>query len=725
MRLHIVGSAALLTLLLAATPATAQDSNAGATQPDTLVFRIDPLLVTATRGPRQVTQIPRPVSVVQEAQLTLLSPNSVSDLFKDIPGLEVTGVGPNQVRPSIRGQRGQRILLLTDGIRMNNSRRQRDFGELPALTDVDAVQQVEIVRGPASVLYGSDAIGGVVNIITKVPDEDGIHGRAGYRYGDVDGQNRFTGRVSARSGAFSFLAGGMFRTTDAYTAPSGDFGDISLADEVVVSGSGLEDQSLDLRLGWDLSPQLSAWGKVEAYRAFDAGFGYVDPALYSPDDPVIDITYPEQSFDKVTLGVEARELGSLLADRVEFTAYGQDNERRLNFNTFIEFFPGAGLTLDNRNFTDIRTYGFRAEARKLAAQKVLLTYGFDGYQDQADGTDTNTETMTGFGPPSVTVTNRPSIPNAEFTSLGGFLQGEVDLGSRVSLVGGGRYQYVDAQTFETPNMDDVSPTSSSDGTFVAALNGLVHITDELDFIVSTGRGFRSPNLVELFFDGPVAEAGAYQAPSEDLKAETSFNVDLGARFQTDRFFAEGFWFRNKIHDGIRAQPVTDTNGDIVQRDGLDLYRNVNLDEILFTGFELNADVRLPRGFSLGAGYSKLEAEDAIDPENPVGESFSEKLTGRVRWLAPGGRFWGQWDIRYSGDQKSVELGTNPLGEVIPSFTVQNLRAGARLFEVAGVTHQLSLALTNLTDELYAETSNASFFRPEPGRGFSVGYEVIF
>ena len=136
-------------------------------------------------------------------------------------------------------------------------------------------------------------------------------------------------------------------------------------------------------------------------------------------------------------------------------------------------------------------------------------------------------------------------------------------------------------------------------------------------------------------------------------------------------------------------------------------------------------MELARGFSAGAGFSKLDAEDAIDPENPVGESYSRKFTGRLRYMAPGGRFWAQWDIRHSGRQKSVELGANPLGEAIPSFTVQNLRGGVRLFELAGVEHGLNLALTNLTDELYAETSNASFFRPEPKRAFTVTYEVVF
>ncbi|MDT8341903.1 MAG: TonB-dependent receptor [Longimicrobiales bacterium] len=721
---RVLPALALLAALVGPQPLLGQNAGNGAADPDTLVFKIDPLLVTATRGPRLISQTPRPVSVVDRSQVALLSPNSVSDLFRDIPGLDVTGVGANQARPAIRGQRGQRILLLADGLRMNNSRRQRDFGELPALVDVSAVEQVEIVRGPASVLYGSDAIGGVVNIITRVPDRDGLHGTASYRYSDVDGQNRVAARVSSRTGSFSLLAGGMFRNTDAYEAPGGTFGDITLEDDVLVNRSGVEDRSMDLRLGWDLSRTTGFFGKFETYQADDAGFGFVDPAAYSPGDPVIDITYPDQTFSKLTFGFQSREVGLAFADRVEVLAYGQDNERELVFNTFIPFGPTAGLTLDNRNFTDIRTYGFRAEARKLAGD-VLLTYGVDGFRDRAEGTDENTSVITGFGPPQVTQDNRPTIPNAEYRSVGAFLQGEVEVGSRVSLVGGTRLQRVSAETFQTPNMDDVSPISSSDATVVGSLNALVHVTDRLDLVLSTGRGFRSPNLVELFFDGPVGEAGAYQVPNEDLKAETSFNVDVGARFHAGPVFVEGFVFRNKIYDGIRARPVTGAQGDTLQRNGLDVFQNVNLDEIVFEGVELSADVQLPAGFSVGAGYARLDAEDAIDPENPVGESFSEKVTGRLRYQAQDGLFWGQWEVRHSGEQKSVELGTNPLGSVIPSFTIQHLRGGVRLFELGGVSHGLSLAVTNLTNELYAETSNASFFRPEPKRNLTVTYEVAF
>ena len=94
-------------------------------------------------------------------------PNNAADLLRDQPGVDVNGVGVNQARPVIRGQRGLRVLFLEDGLRMNNARRQTDFGEITGLVDVDDVSSVEVVRGPMSVLYGSDAIGGVLNLVTK------------------------------------------------------------------------------------------------------------------------------------------------------------------------------------------------------------------------------------------------------------------------------------------------------------------------------------------------------------------------------------------------------------------------------------------------------------------------------------------------------------------------------------------------------------------------------
>jgi hypothetical protein len=141
---------------------------------------------------------------------------------------------------------------------------------------------------------------------------------------------------------------------------------------------------------------------------------------------------------------------------------------------------------------------------------------------------------------------------------------------------------------------------------------------------------------------------------------------------------------------------------------------------------VNADVRLPGGIGFGASFATLDAEDALDPLNPVGESYSTKVSGRAAYHDPRGRFWAEWETRYSGDQKDAALGpTNPVGAEVPAFTIHGLRGGVRLIQTGRLTHGLTIAIANLTNELYAETANASFFRPEPKRNVTVSWDVAF
>ena len=731
---HDEGPARRLALTLfvlstfAAVPAAAQTGGAaGSQESDTLVFLVDPIVVTATRGPRAVSRIPQPVSVVGRQDLVRRIPNTVTDLFRALPGLDVTGVGINQGRPQIRGQRGQRILLLEDGLRLNNFRRQQDFGELPALVDVTGVERVEVVRGPASVLYGSDAIGGVVNIITRTPEEDGVHGTASLKYGDVEAQKTGSARVYGRFGSFTLRAGGTVREADPYLAPGGTFGEIELEDETTVLNSGVTDRALDVRFGWEPAGRHSFFGKLERYDADDAGFGSVDPERYDPGAPSIDITYPSQTWSKLTAGWLGQELGTALADQVQLLAYGQDNERDLHLGFSMALAPGADMKILNRNFTDVRTYGMRAEARKLATPDLLLTYGVDVVRERAEGKDLNTTTITGFGPePIVDSSDRPQLPESQYTTFGLFAQGEVEVTERFSFVAGGRYQSANARTFATEGLEDQQPVDITDGTFVAAVNSLFDLGGGFSLVGSVGRAFRSPNLIERFFDGPTPEGSGYQVRNPELKPETSLNVDVGVRYRVDRVALEAFAFRNEIRDGIRIEPLMNPDGSPQQVDGMNAYRNTNVDELVFRGVELGAQVPLVGGLGAEGSYSWMEAEDALNEENPVGESFNSKVSGTLRYQHPSDRFWAAWEVRHNGERKDVELGDNVIGEVLPSFTVQNLRAGVTLFRTdGGQTHRLDVALTNLTNELYAEFSNAAFFRPEPKRNLTLAWQVSF
>jgi hemoglobin/transferrin/lactoferrin receptor protein len=710
--------------------APARTERDSATVSDTLpkkTYTLPTINVTATRRAKDIFSTPVPVSVVDSTFIREKIPNTGADLLRDIPGLDVNGVGANQTRPIIRGQRGQRILLLEDGTRMNNSRRQQDFGELPAIVNINDVQQVEVVRGPASVLYGSDAIGGVINLRTNdVPpllNGDVIGGRVMYNFRSEGSMDRPSGDFFGRVSKFSWRVAGGLRYTQPYTAPAGSFGDLTLQNDAVVQGSGVDDGNINALLAFDLNSSHQLFGRVAAYWADRAGFGYVDNAdLGLVDAPVIDINYPEQRVNKLTLGYRAKDVDWLVLDRLDVTGYRIDNERQLDLDIFIPFGegtpPGAGLVSQSQNYTDLETLGFRIEAAKLLTPDIVLTYGADYFHDDSRNTDHSTTGVIGFGPPDFEESDVPSVPNATYQGFGAFAQGDFTLIDRMTLIVGGRYQSIRANTRETANLD-LPPSEHSDKTFVGAANLLIEVVPSLNVIATVGRAFRAPNLVELFFDGATPEGSGYQLRNPDLVAEKSLNMDLGLKFRLGRVGAEAYVFRNKITDGITIAATGEEIGPFP------VFQNVNIDNLLYRGVELHADYEPVNGFIVSGSYTYLDGENQDEPATGLGDSYSSRVQANLTYRSPGGRWWSTFNLRHNGERKDVDLGVSPIGPVLPSFTVLDLRGGVTLFTLGPSTNYLGISIENLTNELYAEFSNASFFRPEPRRTLLISWITAF
>lgn len=702
---------ALATLALGATSSLFAQDTAQRVKRDSII-ELPSMTVTATRDLREVFRTPAPVSVMDSTTLARRIPSSITDLFFDLPGLDVNGVGPSQSRPVIRGLLGQRILLLEDGIRMNNSRRESDFGEIPSLVGLEALGRVEVVRGPASVLYGTDAIGGAVNLITRQPPQalgpTTLHGSLGYRYQGAGDQQRPFGLITGAAGRFSFLGYASYRDAGAYIAPPGNFGKDTLRSGTRVHDTGVQDQNYSAQLGYALSETQGVQARYERYTADNAGFGFLRSAdLGHPSDPDIIIRYPRQGVDRFSLGYSNRAVRFALADRLDVTTYYTSNARRLTFDIIIPTGPTSQGVISAHNYTDVDTWGFRIEAAK-ALGNVVLTYGADGFRERSDNTDTTT--MTGLGPPSTDPVSK--TPNATFRSLGGFAQGDFHLAPRLSLIAGVRVQDIKADTRPTPNV--TTPlVSDENATVVGTLNTEYLLTPNFSLVGTVGRGFRSPNLIERFFQGPTPEGAGYEVQSPNLKPETSLNVDVGVRLRGRGVTLEVFGFRNEITDAISLQPT----GATVQ--GLPAFTNVNLDKLRYLGLEANGRVIMGYGLSTAANFTVFDTKDVRDPSNPVAQSYGLRVGGEARYDHPRGRFWLAYGVRHNG--KQTDISTLP----VPAFTVMQARGGVRLFRAGRSEHTVTLTLDNVANKLYGEESNSNFFRPAPGRNLTAAYRVDF
>ncbi|MCJ7580235.1 MAG: TonB-dependent receptor [Candidatus Aminicenantes bacterium] len=680
------------------------------------------ITVTATRPEVSVFDAPKPVTVIGETKLQQRAPNNISELLPETPGTDMVGVGANQSRPVIRGLRGQRILLLSDGIRLSNSRRTQAFGEIPGLVDVSGMERVEIVRGPASVLYGSEAIGGVINMISSFPeflaDKTHVSGNLGYRYSSADSQNKGFLNFNGNVNNFRFMLSGSYRDSKDYTAPAGDFGDITLSDSTQVTDTGVKDYNLNFFAGYRFLESNDISIRYENYDARDAGFGYVDPALYSPGDPVIKMTYPEQSLKKFSLKFENRAFNFVLADRISFVGYSMTNARSFSTNIDIEFFPGAGITINSSNYTDIQTLGSRLELTKVLFQKHVVTYGFEFYQDSSANTDENTQTMYGMGPPMVSVDNIPKVPNALYQSYGVFVQDNISLFPRSTLILGMRYQSIHAKTKATEGVTDPI-FNSQDGTLVGAANFIYGIIEDLNAFVSVGRGFRSPNLPERFYNGVTPDGAGFQVRNTDLTAETSLNFDVGLRYRLGNFYVETTYFNNMIYDGIQ---IVDT-GEMLGR--MPIWQNVNFDKLKLRGAEALAQFSFDFGLSFLTSFSTMKSENLANPELMNADTYGSRINFNVRYAVPSQLFWVEYHVRHNGEQKYVDLGDNPIGSVIPGFTVHYLRGGFTLLKNTPFPQYIGIIVGNLSNALYSEFSNASFFRPAPKRHVVVTWTARF
>lgn len=758
----IISAALSFLLLTSAAFAQNADAPAAATDPQTTEEEKKPeekkpsffseTTVTATGTKRDIFEVATPVTVVPAEKIQQKAPQNAADLLREEPGVDVAGVGPNQMRPVIRAQRGLRVLFLENGLRLNNARRQTDFGEISGLVDLDSVEKMEVVRGPASVLYGSDAIGGVLNLVSREPGRgDDFRGFLDLSFASAGDRRRAGANVAGSLGAFTYQLGASKRRADDYDAPSGSFGDITLDDDTRVLDTGVDDTNVWGSLGWEINDRNTLRFRINRYDAGPTGFGYIPGERYGITEEVkIRILYPEQQFDRYTLSYAGNSDHNPLANSTNVQAYYQRNKRSLNNDIDINIgpigpgFPNSFVLARTFNRTLLSTTGFRADAVKLfAGGNHTVTYGIEGYRDRSFNTDhSDTETHLKFAGPPFEIVQRASrdranAPNATNTSSGVFVQDEMILMPRLRVTAGLRYHQVATRATSTTGWN-IKGLDFDDSNTVGAVTATYQLSNELNALVSYGTAFRAPNIIERLFNGATPEGNGFQILNPALTSETSENWDLGLKYRRADAFMELVGFRNTVKDGIvqdflSAAEIAALPADVqlaIKNSGARfVVQQVNADRLRYEGVELALGYHMTSGFTVGGNYThinstRLGATTILPPD----DVYKNKVFAYARYQRPASRWWAEYNVRHVGKSTAnidADEPVPPVGATLPAFTVQNIGAGARVFERAGMTHDVTLWIDNLTDRLYAEFSNASFFRPEPGRTARISYRFGF
>lgn len=652
---------------LAAAPAAAQQP------PPAAVTPLDAVTTTATRTPTVAGDAALPVSVIGREEIERRDARTVLDLIRDIPGVESSGVPrTTALQPVIRGLGQERIVLRTDGARnnFNAGHRGRTF------VDPELLQQVEVLRGPGSTLFGSGALGGVIALRTIEVDDILQPGARFGGFASMGVQSQGSGwrgglGLGAREGAFEALGAFSGFTNNNFTDGAGN----------TIPFTGDDATSLLGKLGWNPGNHRF---QVSAQRFRD------DHVLPVSANTATTTGIADRRTDAETMTFRwsyADPAQPLLAPRVVLYRTNVDiTERRL-----------AGTRATER--TELTTHGLDAQNTSHFDAGLLgrhsLTYGIEIYRDEQEG-GTN-------GAP------RPQFPTARQTVFAFFVQDEIAFGP-FTLTPGLRLDRFDQESPDGRNDREVERVSPR-------ISLAWQVAPWLQPYVSYAEAFRAPSLTELYVGGAHFPGNRF-VPNPNLRPETSKTTEIGAnlRFsdvvrQGDRLRMRVTAFRSEIDDFIESVVLRTTTEA----------RNVATARIQGVEAEAQYDAGT---WWLGLGAAALQG-DNLASNQPLASIPAHRLnlTGGYRFLESGVTVGGRWTLTADQDRApnlpGVAQMTSGYGlvDLFASWTPQtapNLRLG--------------FAVDNLLDQPYRPV-NWNSAPPPPfyavGRNIRANLRIAF
>ncbi|NJL47958.1 MAG: TonB-dependent receptor [Leptolyngbyaceae cyanobacterium SM2_5_2] len=430
------------------------------------------IITTAARRPTLEIETPATVEVVTQEELERRRPliRTVPDALQTLPGVVVNRLGLLSGSINIRGITGERIGLLVDGERRPNLEFGPDFGAI----DPFRVERIEVLQGPASSIYGADAFGGVVNVITRSPDPD----------------QPFTVRSQSYGGSFSefnsnlelsgpnYVVGATYRTA----------GDARDASGNIIPPNGTEYTVFDLYGAgrYDIDDQSRLILRLDRYRQDDADLNGF------PSPPFLEARNAFRETSRISLAYLNDE--ALQDTEVEVRAYYQRSRRQ--FDNVIGFtipfpFP-TQVTVPGSDLTDTESAGLTAVATSTLGD-ATFTYGYDFSRDNSEFENL----ITGVTSPSAT---------RLFHGL--FLQSAYDVTDDWIITGGARLDFFNSQSADR-GRDDNAVTFN--------VGTVYEIADGLAARANFAQGFRPPSLLFLFGSSP---QGSFFAPRAGRCSQT-------------------------------------------------------------------------------------------------------------------------------------------------------------------------------------------------------------
>ncbi len=678
----------------------------------------------------------RAKSIVTRTQLEERLPRSAPDALRYEPGVYIQQTAHGQASTFVRGLTGQQVLLMFDGVRLNNGTYRQGPNQYFFTVDSNTIDHIEVVRGSASTLYGADALGGVVLTAPLSPDielnknkwtlKPQIMGRYASADSQGGGRTQVTAQLGKRTG---FLAGfgyrhvGLLESGGIVRNPA----DRQLPrvpqftnDGRTQLGTGFKEATFDGRLVHKLKPNLDLIAAVYGYRQYDAPRTDQCPPPYAPLGECLNIKEQFRTLSYVAL----RGALSEAIPEFDLTLSSQDSREARELNRPQAFARNDGLDHVYSSGAALRA---RTKDFKLAPNTTwALRLGGDAYRDKLNSVSSLTFTDLNR---TIQDSRGQYLDNSHFTLAGAY--GEIDIqykqlirfrtGARVSLA------HVDAPS------DPASASVAIDKNFHALVGRAgIEFTphDDIAIYANVDQAFRAPNLDDL--TSRQRAGPGFQFENPNLKPERSVTAELGSKVFIDHFTLEGWVFETWIDDSMvrSTRLISDCPADTdACQAAWNRYQLVNaFGQSRLVGSEGGVTAHFSLGklgdlvtratISYVRGDSPNTSPQPADPNAPYSSriplSKVPPLNGtfEARWrdlhsgvYAAAAMRWARTQDRLSpADYSDARI---PLGGT-PGYTVFDLRAGWRTDQWL-----LSLVFENIFDNAYRVHGSSI---NGPGRG---------
>jgi iron complex outermembrane receptor protein len=604
--------------------------------------------------------------------------SALGEMLEDQVGVSKRSFGPGSSRPVIRGFDGDRVLVLQDGARTGTlSSQSGDHGEP---FDAQSIERVEIVRGPQTLLYGTNAIGGVVNVISSHDDlnqssHEGVRGYVSGLGGTANALGSGSAGIEFGRAGWQVWGGGGGNRTGEYQTPLGKVENSETEYRNGRVGAGRFGQKLTQSLVFNYQggrygiPPLEEAGADDSFPKVGARSAVRPPRLGAGEE-LIDLSWRRYSLRSLTnrrVGAGAFENLNLMVN------YSNWQHKELE---------GAevGTVFDNRQFS--------LQPVLRQRRKGLFAGDFGFFFLDRDFAATGDEALS---------------PPVRQRSFAGFGVEELNF-ERVKLQFGGRVE----RNGYKPQRD--LPERSFTG-FSGAVGGAIRLDGSSSVVLNYTHSYRAPALEELYFNGPHAGNLAFEIGDADLKAERANGFEGGFRHRSGRVRAEvnGFYYNfsdyvflargAEIEDGFPVAPY---------RQG----------DARYAGAEWKVDVMAARWLNLTHQFDVVRAtltdgDVSLPRIPPVRARFGAEWRWKGLTVKPELALAAKQDRLYPGETETdgwAVFGTNAF------YTIATRH----------VMHTFSVTGFNLNDRLYR--NHVSFikdFAPEIGRGVRFGYTMNF